>query len=42
MAPRIVLHFHPGWGFGESTVLGAIAAAGVYRSQWVTERPTGA
>ena len=36
VAPRIVLHFHPGWGFGESTVLDAMAASGRYRSQWET------
>lgn len=41
MAPRIVLHFHPGWGFGESTVLDAIAATGVYRSQWETGTSNG-
>ncbi|TIC86661.1 DUF3626 domain-containing protein [Nocardioides sp. GY 10127] len=30
------MHFHPGWGFGEGTVRDAIAAEGVYRSQWET------
>ena len=36
MTPRIVLHFHPGWAFGDGTVLDAIAASGVHRSQWET------
>lgn len=30
------MHFHPGWGFGNTTVLGAIASSGSYRSQWQT------
>lgn len=38
---RIVLHFHPGWLFGEGTVLEAIAASGVYRSQWETGTSNG-
>lgn len=33
---RIVLHFHPGWPFRNATVLDAIIASGVYRSQWET------
>lgn len=41
VAPRIVLHFHPGWAFGEGTVLDAIATAGVYRSQWQTGTSNG-
>jgi hypothetical protein len=41
MTARIVLHFHPGWAFGEGTVLDAIAASGVYRSQWETGTSNG-
>lgn len=41
MAPRIVLHFHPGWGFGGGTVIEAIAATGEYRSQWQTRTSNG-
>jgi len=41
VAPRIVLHFHPGWWFGAGTVLDAIAASGVYRSQWETATSNG-
>ena len=41
MAPRIVLHFHPGWGFAHGTVLDAIAASGWYRSQWQTGTSNG-
>ena len=41
MTARIALHFHPGWAFGESTVLDAIAASGVYRSQWETGTSNG-
>lgn len=41
VGPRIVVHFHPGWGFGEATVLYAIAATGVYRSQWETGTSNG-
>ncbi|MDW3214229.1 MAG: DUF3626 domain-containing protein [Ilumatobacteraceae bacterium] len=41
MAPRIVLHFHPGWGFGGGTVLEAIAGSGWYRSQWQTGTSNG-
>ena len=41
MAPAIVLHFHPGWGFGEGTVIDAIAADGAYLSQWVTGSSNG-
>lgn len=36
MAPAITVHFHPGWPFGDGTVLEALAAAGVYRTQWET------
>lgn len=41
MAPCIVVHFHPGWGFGQGTVLDAIVAAGAYWSQWVTGTSNG-
>jgi hypothetical protein len=41
MTARIVLHFHPGWAFGEGTVLDSIAASGVYRSQWETGTSNG-
>lgn len=41
MPARIVLHFHPGWPFGQGTVLDAIAASGVYRSQWETGTSNG-
>jgi hypothetical protein len=41
MSPRIVLHFHPGWAFGDGTVLEALADSGVYRSQWETGTSTG-
>lgn len=41
VVPRIVVHFHPGWGFAESTVLDAIAASGLYRSQWETGTSNG-
>ncbi len=41
VTPRIVLHFHPGWGFDEVTVLEAIAASGVYKSQWETGTSNG-
>lgn len=41
MAPRIVLHFHPGWGFGDATVLEAMARSGWYRSQWQTGTSNG-
>lgn len=41
MAPRIVLHFHPGWGFDGGTVLDAIASSGLYRSQWQTRTSNG-
>lgn len=41
VAPRIVLHFHPGWGFGDVTVLDAIATSGTYRSQWQTGTSNG-
>lgn len=41
MAPRIVLHFHPGWGFGDGTVLEAMASSGWYRSQWQTGTSNG-
>lgn len=41
MSPRIVLHFHPGWPFGDGTVLDAIVATGVYRSQFETGTSNG-
>ncbi|MGG5260949.1 DUF3626 domain-containing protein [Phycicoccus avicenniae] len=41
MTAGIVLHFHPGWAFGDITVLESIAASGVYRSQWETGTSTG-
>jgi hypothetical protein len=41
MTARIVLHFHPGWAFGERTVLEAMADSGVYRSQWETRTSNG-
>jgi hypothetical protein len=41
VAPRIVLHFHPGWGFDGGTVLEAIASSGWYRSQWQTGTSNG-
>lgn len=41
MAPAIVLHFHPGWSHGDGTVIDAIAAEGVYLSQWVTGSSNG-
>ncbi|MGC0249814.1 MULTISPECIES: DUF3626 domain-containing protein [unclassified Pseudactinotalea] len=41
MASRIVVHFQPGWRFGDGTVLDAIAASGVYRSQWETGTSNG-
>ena len=37
----VVLHFHPGWPFGEGTVLDALARDGAYRSQWVTGSSNG-
>jgi hypothetical protein len=36
VSPRIVLHFHPGWPFGDGTVIEAIVSSGVYRSQFET------
>ncbi|MCE1178789.1 DUF3626 domain-containing protein [Actinomycetota bacterium] len=41
MTPSVVLHFHPGWPFQDRTVLQAIAAAGVYRSQFETGTSNG-
>lgn len=41
VAPRIDLHFHPGWGFGDATVLDAIVTSGRYRSQWQTGTSNG-
>lgn len=41
MTQRIVLHFHPGWGFGGGSVLEAIATSGEYRSQWQTGTSNG-
>jgi hypothetical protein len=41
VAPRVVLHFHPGWRFEDGTVLDAIAASGWYRSQWQTGTSNG-
>ena len=41
MSPRVVLHFHPGWPFAGGTVLEAIAATGVYRSQFATGTSNG-
>lgn len=41
VAPRIVLHFHPGWGFEDGTVLDAIATSLWYRSQWQTGTSNG-
>lgn len=41
MSPRIVLHFHPGWPFGDGTVLDSIVASGVYRSQFETGTSNG-
>jgi hypothetical protein len=41
VAPRIVLHFHPGWGYQDGTVLNAIATSGWYRSQWQTGTSNG-
>lgn len=41
MSPAITVHFHPGWGSGESTVIEALAATGVYRSQWETGTSNG-
>ena len=35
------MHFHPGWGFGDGTVLDAIATSGRYRSQWQTGTSNG-
>lgn len=42
MTARVDLHFHPGWPFGDGTVLGAIASTGAYRSQWETGTSNGA
>ena len=35
------MHFHPGWGFGDGTVLDALATSGWYRSQWQTGTSNG-
>lgn len=41
VAPRIVLHFHPGWGFADGTALDAIATSSWYRSRWQTGTSNG-
>lgn len=41
MPLAITVHFHPGWAFGDATVIEALAAAGVYRSQWETGTSNG-
>lgn len=41
MTARIVLHFHPGWAYGDGTVLGSISSTGAYRSQWETGTSNG-
>jgi hypothetical protein len=41
MAPAITVHFHPGWGFGDSTVIEALATGGTYRTQWETGTSNG-
>jgi hypothetical protein len=41
MAPSIAVHFHPGWGFGDATVIEALASGGVYRTQWETRTSNG-
>jgi hypothetical protein len=41
MAPAITVHFHPGWGFGDGTVIEALASGGVYRTQWETGTSNG-
>lgn len=41
MAPAITVHFHPGWGFGDATVIDALASGGVYRTQWETGTSNG-
>ena len=41
VASRIVLHFHPGWGFGGGAVLEAIAVSGMYFRQWQTGTSNG-
>ena len=41
MAPAITVHLHPGWGFGDGTVLDALASGGVYRTQWETGTSNG-
>ncbi|MCE1179194.1 MAG: DUF3626 domain-containing protein [Micrococcales bacterium] len=41
MAATVVLHFHPGWAFGDGTVLDALASTGVYRSQFETGTSNG-
>ncbi len=38
---RITVNFHPDWPVGRGTVLEALAAAGVYRSQFVTRTSNG-
>ncbi|HMM97027.1 DUF3626 domain-containing protein [Phycicoccus sp.] len=41
MTVGIVVHFHPGRPHGDTTVIEAIAASGVYRSQWETGTSNG-
>lgn len=41
MAPAVAVHFHPGWGFGDVSVVEALARAGVYRTQWETGTSNG-
>jgi hypothetical protein len=41
VAPAITVHFHPGWGFGDATVIDALASGGVYRTQWETGTSNG-
>lgn len=41
MVPAITVHFHPGWGFGDATVIDALASGGVYRTQWETGTSNG-
>ncbi|WP_425464527.1 DUF3626 domain-containing protein [Nocardioides eburneiflavus] len=41
MSPSMTVHFHPGWCFGDSTVIDALASGGVYRTQWETGTSNG-
>lgn len=41
MPPAITVHFHPGWGSGDGTVIEALASGGVYRTQWETGTSNG-